>query len=185
MPTVPKELLPPRMMMRYEPERFRANHKTPAPTASAAKRTRRPTTRKCRRFSVVLSQRLVFGTEQPIPLVPIEGLPCIIVKRPSRVLLACAGPRVAYPAPVRRHRRAQDDRCALRSIRPKWAMGELTTRGFSSDGRTFPGPGVGRGCELASVPVRAFGPRAFSAVVDHVSPCWYQGRSPRGRIRRG
>ena len=42
-----------------------------------------------------------------------------------------------------------------------------------------------RGCERASVPVRVFGPRAFSAVKDHVSPCWYQGRSPRGRIRRG
>jgi len=71
------------------------------------------------------------------------------------------------------------------SDRPKWAMWELTTRGFSSDGRTFPGPGGDRGCERASVPVRVPGPRAFSAVVDHVSPCWYQGRSPWGRIRRG
>ena len=60
----------------------------------------------------------------------------------------------------------------LRSITPKWAMWELTTRGFSSNARTFPGPGGDRGCERASVPVRAFGPRAFSAVMDHVSPCW-------------
>src|SRR6516225_1375000 len=58
-------------------------------------------------------------------------------------------------------------------------MWELTTRGFSSDGRTFPGPGGDRGCEPASVPVRAFGPRAFSAVVDHVRLAGIRG-GPRG-----
>src|SRR5262245_7073332 len=84
-------------------------------------------------------------------------------------------------ASVRRHRRAQDDRCALRSIRPKWAMWELTTRGFSSKGRTFPGPGGDRGCELASVPVRALGPRAFSAVRDHVRLAGIRG-GPRGAV---
>src|SRR5262249_26776003 len=60
-------------------------------------------------------------------------------------------------------------------------MWELTTRGFSSKGRTFPSPGADRGCERASVPVRAFGPWAFSAVVDHVRLAGIRG-GPRGAV---
>ena len=71
-----------------------------------------------------------------------------------------------------------------RTYQSKWAMWELTKRGFCHYERTFPRPGVERGCMPASVPGWVLGPRAFSAVGDHVSPCWYQGRSPRGRIRR-
>src|SRR6516225_8319232 len=96
-PTTPKKLLPPRMVTLYEPVRLRAYHKTPAPTKSTAKRTRRPSRRRRRRFSIVFPQRLVFGSEQPIPCLPLKNLPSINVKRPSRVPLACAGPRVAFP----------------------------------------------------------------------------------------
>jgi hypothetical protein len=39
------------------------------------------------------------------PLLPIEELPCIDVKRPSRLLPACAETRVAYPPPLRHTRR--------------------------------------------------------------------------------
>src|SRR6185312_9366568 len=38
-----------------------------------------------------------------------------------------------------------------------------------------------RGCELASVPVRASGPRAFSAVMDHVRLAGIRG-GPRGAV---
>jgi hypothetical protein len=40
---------------------------------------------------------LFSGPSSQFPCFPLKNLPCINVKRPSRVPLACAGPRVAFP----------------------------------------------------------------------------------------
>ena len=63
-----------------------------------------------------------------------------------------------------------------------WAMWELKNGCDCIHARTLPMPAQSSGCVYATVLEWVFGPGATSVLLDHVSPCWYQGRSPRGRI---
>src|SRR5271157_3652609 len=71
---------------------------------------------------------------------------------------------------------------AKKSARTKWAMWELKNGCACIHARTLPMPAQSSGCVYATVLEWVFGPGATSVLLDHVSPCWYQGRSPRGRI---